>query len=248
MAKDLFSAQAKTYSRYRPGYPPELFSFLSALTKQHELSWDCATGNGQAAVGLSPFFNKIIATDISEAQLSHAIRKENIEYRKVSAENSGLDPDSVDLITVAQAYHWLNWDAFHKESIRVGKKDSTVAVWMYNRMSIEDSLLNDIYHRFYFEITGPYWDAERKYVDANYETVKFDFADPGRKEFRSRVHWTLDDFTGYLASWSAVQKFISQNGHSPLDLIMNELKSAWPGNEPRAFTFPVYLLYGRIDK
>jgi hypothetical protein len=248
MAKDLFSSQAKTYSQYRPGYPPEIFSFLSSLVKHHGLAWDCATGNGQAAVGLSPFFKKIIATDISEAQLVHAIPKENIEYKEASAENSGLEDDSVDLITVAQAYHWINWDAFHKEANRVGKKNSIVAVWMYNRMNINDPVLNEIYNRFYLEITGPWWDAERKYVDANYETVKFDFADPGRKEFRSVVHWTLDDFTGYLSSWSAVQKFKEKNGHSPIDLIMKDLRSAWPGNEKREFIFPIHLLFGRIEK
>src|SRR5688572_27695445 len=124
MAKDLFSAQAGTYLRYRPGYPPELFEFISSLTDHHDLAWDCATGNGQTAAGLSPLFKKVIATDISEAQLSFAMQKENIDYQIGSAENSGLENNSVDLITVSQAYHWLNWDLFHKEAYRVGKKNA----------------------------------------------------------------------------------------------------------------------------
>jgi hypothetical protein len=247
MAKDLFSSQAKTYSRYRPGYPPELFKFLSSLTKEHDLAWDCATGNGQAAIGLAPCYKKIIATDISEAQLSHAIPKGNIEYRKASAENSGLDPDSVDLVTVAQAYHWIDWNTFRAEANRVGKKDAVVAIWMYNRMMISDPVLNEIYNRFYFEITGPYWDAERKYVDENYETVDFDFTDAGKKQFISIVNWNRENFIGYLSSWSAVQKYIRSNGHSPLELIMNELTAAWGSSNTREFVFPIYLRYGNLD-
>jgi ubiquinone/menaquinone biosynthesis C-methylase UbiE len=246
MAKDLFSAQAKTYSRYRPGYPQELFDFIAALAPQHDLAWDCATGNGQAAAGLSPYFNKVIATDISESQLSFAIQKENIEYRISPAETSGLDNNSADLITVAQAYHWINWDLFHKEANRVGKKNAVVAIWMYNRMIIGDPVLEEIYNRFYFEITGPYWDPERKYVDDNYESVKFDFADAGKKQFQSIVHWNLEDFTGYLSSWSAVQKFLKQNKHSALDLIKDELIANWKNAGTKPFIFPIWLRYGRI--
>jgi hypothetical protein len=235
MAKDLFSAQAKSYARYRPGYPTELFEFIASLNPHHQLAWDCATGNGQAAVGLSPFYQKIIATDISESQLSFATQKENIEYRIASAENSGLENNSVDLITTAQAYHWLNWDQFHKEANRVARKNAVVAIWMYNRMIIGDPLLEEIYNRFYFEITGPYWDPERKYVDDNYETVKFDFADCGKKEF-----------TGYLSSWSASLKYQKQNKHSALDLIKDELIANWKNAGTRPFIFPIWLRYGRI--
>jgi hypothetical protein len=248
MAKDLFSAQAKVYAQFRPGYPTELFEFVSSLAHEHECAWDCATGNGQAAAGLSPFFKKIIATDISEGQLANAFQKENIEYRNAAAESSGLNENSVDLITVAQAYHWLNWDAFHKEACRVGKKNAAIAIWMYGLINFDDAAVSKIYDRFYLEITHPYWDAERKYVDENYETVKFDFADCGKKKFSSIVHWDREQFLGYLSSWSAVQKFQSEQGYSPLDLVRKDVYKAWPPGVVRQLEFPVFLRHGRVQK
>ena len=77
--KDHFSQQAGHYAQYRPHYPPELFSYLASQVEDHELAWDCATGNGQAARGLSPFFNKIIATDASSSQIEQAQENPKIE-------------------------------------------------------------------------------------------------------------------------------------------------------------------------
>ena len=106
--KDYFSLQSKEYSLYRPKYPPSLFEYLSSLVNEHEVAWDCATGNGQAAIGLLPFFKSVIATDASPKQLEHAIINPVITYKTALAEESGLESHSVDLLTVATAIHWLD--------------------------------------------------------------------------------------------------------------------------------------------
>ena len=96
-----FSKQADLYARYRPEYPQELYNFIfKHLSAQHH-AWDCATGSGQVANVLSKYFDEVIATDISEKQLSHAPQKPNISYRIAPAEDSGLPSDYFDLITVA---------------------------------------------------------------------------------------------------------------------------------------------------
>tara|TARA_R100000306_G_scaffold742_2_gene1955 strand:- start:14797 stop:14955 length:159 start_codon:yes stop_codon:yes gene_type:complete len=48
--KDYFSKQAVEYQAYRPKYPTDLFIWLASLTADHELAWDCGTGNGQGLV------------------------------------------------------------------------------------------------------------------------------------------------------------------------------------------------------
>ncbi len=70
--KDNFSKQAALYAKYRPGYPGDLFAFISSFVKHKKLAWDCATGNGQSAVQLANYFERVIATDISEKQLAQA--------------------------------------------------------------------------------------------------------------------------------------------------------------------------------
>ena len=74
---------------------------------RHDVAIDVGTGSGQLAVALSPHFQKILALDQSEAQLSFARRKANIEYQKGDATALPAAHDSVDLVTAAQCYHWF---------------------------------------------------------------------------------------------------------------------------------------------
>ena len=89
------------YARFRPHYPPELFQYLASIVPETELAWDCATGNGQAAIELAKLFDQVIATDASGQQIANAEQHPRIEYRVAPAENSELDTSSIDLITVA---------------------------------------------------------------------------------------------------------------------------------------------------
>ena len=50
----LFDKQADIYADARPSYPIEWYSKLAALTAHQSLAWDVGTGNGQAAIGVSP--------------------------------------------------------------------------------------------------------------------------------------------------------------------------------------------------
>ncbi|HVE60450.1 MAG TPA: class I SAM-dependent methyltransferase, partial [Chitinophagaceae bacterium] len=145
MAKDLFSTQANAYAQYRPTYPKELFEYIVSFVENKTTAWDCATGNGQAAAILSGYFEKVIATDISQAQLKNAVEKDNISYQISTAEKTPFPDDSFDLITVATAYHWFDHTAFHKEATRVGKNNCVVAAWTYGSLNTNDKKLNEIY-------------------------------------------------------------------------------------------------------
>ncbi|HEY9648272.1 MAG TPA: methyltransferase domain-containing protein, partial [Chroococcidiopsis sp.] len=104
---DYFSTQASDYAKYRPTYPEALFDYLAGLVTDHDAAWDCATGNGQVAVGLTPFFQTVYATDASADQITHAFPHPQIRYAVATAEASGLPSQSVDLVTVGLALHWL---------------------------------------------------------------------------------------------------------------------------------------------
>src|SRR6266516_3280873 len=57
--KDYFSKNSEQYAQFRPEYPNEIFKYISSLVKEPGIAWDVATGNGQVANGLSPYFKKI---------------------------------------------------------------------------------------------------------------------------------------------------------------------------------------------
>ncbi|MGZ3853875.1 MAG: class I SAM-dependent methyltransferase [Flavisolibacter sp.] len=246
--KDLFSDQSKIYAAFRPNYPTELYEYILQFMNDRKHAWDCATGNGQAAVMLANYFEKIEASDISEAQISNAIKKDNIKYHICPAEQTPFPDNSFDLITVAQAYHWFNWKRFYDEATRVGKKGAVVAIWMYNMPSTDDEKVNKIIRHFYRDITGPYWDKERKYVDEEYRTVEFDFNPLPAKEFQISFNWKREQLKGYFQSWSAVQKFIKENNSNPGDLVEEDIDAAWNETEEKRISFPIFLRIGRIRK
>jgi ubiquinone/menaquinone biosynthesis C-methylase UbiE len=248
MAKDLFSNQANEYAKYRPTYPKELFEYIISFVENKTTAWDCATGNGQAAGVLSGYFEKVIATDISEAQLKNAVEKDNISYQISTAEKTAFPDDSFDLITVATAYHWFDHTAFYKEATRVGKNNCVVAAWTYGSLNANDKKLNEIYQHFYQNIIKSYWETERKYVDENYETVPFDFTPLPSNIFYSNYKWTKKQFIGYIETWSAVQKYTNLNGESPLLQIEEELDHAWNDTDGKEIVFLIYLRMGSIRK
>ena len=247
MAKDLFSRQSSAYARYRPTYPQELFDYILQFTEHRSVAWDCATGNGQAAVFLSEYFREVIATDISEAQISNAMQRSNIHYQVCPAEKTPFPDNSFDLITIAQAYHWLDADTFQREATRVGRQNAVVAAWGYQLLNSADDALNTLIRRLYSDIVGPYWDRERKHVDASYQTVRFNFEPLPEKQFSMDLEWPKEAFIGYLESWSAVQHYMQQEQRSPLFLVQEELDRLWK-HETKTFRFPIFLRLGRIRK
>lgn len=100
------------YARYRPEYPDTLFEFFAACCEHRRLVWDCATGNGQAAVSLGRYFDAVIATDASATQIDSALEAFSVVYRVAPAEASGITQCSVDLVTVGQALHWFDLPRF----------------------------------------------------------------------------------------------------------------------------------------
>ena len=129
--KDNFSTQAADYSIYCPSYPQKLYNYLYTLLSDNEIAWDCATGNGQVARVLAQHLKNIYAIDIVENQLKNALKLPNITYQLGSAEKTAFENHAFDLITVAQAVHWFNFDDFYTEVKRTLKPNGIIAVINY---------------------------------------------------------------------------------------------------------------------
>jgi ubiquinone/menaquinone biosynthesis C-methylase UbiE len=257
-AKDLFSAQSKEYASSRPTYPRALLEFIVGLVDEKNLAWDCATGNGQAAVVLADYFKQVVASDISASQLENAQQKSNITYQIFHAEDTPLEDNSVDLITIAQALHWFNFDRFYSEARRVLKKrkdgktggGGIIAAWAYGHHTISPAV-DKVTHKLNEDILGDkYWPAEIKYVEDRYETIPFPFEQIPAPEFQIQLSWNLSELVNYFRSWSSVQRFIEKNKYDPVSEIRDILEYEWGGrnkvSEKRKVIWPLYLKVGKI--
>ncbi len=242
--KDNFSKQSPGYSKYRPSYPQELFEYLLSLVPNKNCAWDCGTGTGQFASGLANYFNEVYATDFSENQIEHAVKKNNIFYKVEKAEQTSFLDNQFDLITVAQAIHWFEFDKFYKEVKRTLKPGGMIAVTGYHLPRINKQI-DEIVDDFYLNIVGKYWDNERKYIDEYYKTILFPFDEIKTPEFSSQYKWSLNHLIGYLNTWSAVQHYKDKNNNNPVDLINSRLKKFWKEDEMKLIDFPIILKAGK---
>ena len=87
-----------------------------------------------------------------------------------------------------------------------------------------------------------------KFFDARYETIPFEFKRLPSKEFNIEVEWDVEELLGYFNTWSSVQNFIKVNEYNPVDEIDGKIKSAWNDEKKKSFSFPIFLLLGKIEK
>lgn len=242
--KDLFSRDPVSYASYRPKYPDELFQFLSEICEERNLAWDCATGNGQAASGLSEYFERVVGTDISKAQLKNAIQKPNVTY-SLSGTKSHLLDNSADLVTVAQALHWLPLNDFYNEVKRVGKKSGIIAAWCYQLPRTNEEI-DAIIDHFYEDTLKDCWADARKEVDDGYSNISFPFRKITSPDFHIIVKWKPGQLTGYINTWSALPTYIARYGIDPIPALYNMLQRNWGSEAEITFKFSLRVKIGYI--
>jgi SAM-dependent methyltransferase len=240
---DRFSAHAGSYASYRPGSPGEVFDFLFQKTASFGSAWDAGTGNGQVALRLADKFTTVYGTDISREQLDKAVTKNNVIYLCERAESTSLADHSVDLVTAAQAVHWFDIGKFNEAVKRVAKPGALVAVWSYSwshTIREVDAIVAKA-----TKLIESYWDPERRHIEAEYKTVDFPFAEIRTPQFEIRKDLAIDEYFGYLNTWSGLKNYIAAKGHNPIDEIFKETEKVW-GKRVLPVRWPVFMRAGFV--
>jgi SAM-dependent methyltransferase len=242
--KDHFSERAAGYASYRPHYTPELAAWLASIAPVRRLAWDAACGSGQLSTLLGDQFEKVIATDASREQVGQATPHARVEYRVEPAETSSLATHSADLITVAQAVHWLDLDAFYKEARRVARPGAAIALVAYH-IAVIDPVVDEVIGRFYGGDLDGYWPPERKHIESEYREIDFPFEKIPAPRLHLRVSWTVDEMLGYINTWSAVRALEKAGGRETTERFAEALRGTW-GPAAREVSWPIVILAGRI--
>lgn len=229
---DHFSRISTGYAAYRPRYPAPLFAGLAERAPSRRLAWDCATGTGQAALGLAGWFDRVVASDASRSQARSGTRHPRIRYLVAAAEAVPLHTGSAGLATVAQALHWLDLGRFYAEVRRVLVPGGLLAVWTYGRHRVEDARIDRELDDFYDRVVGPFWPAERRWVEAGYAGLPFPFREEPLAAPAMTEDWTLAQMLGYIGTWSAVVRCREQTGEDVVAGLHERLAPLW-GEEDR---------------
>lgn len=247
--RDHFSEVAAEYATYRPHYPQALFDFLAERAPARTRAWDCACGNGQATIDLAARFEHVIATDPSAAQIAEAPAHPRIEWRVASGERSGILSDSCDLVTVAQALHWLDIDAFFVEAARVARREGLVAIWSYGDARFDEPGLDALVKQFARTTVGPYWPPQRHLVDEGYRSVQMPFEEIDVPAFEMMERWTLEQLVGYVRTWSATNRYRDAKNEDPVPELHAKLRAVWPDPAQRKRVWwPLSVRVGRVNE
>ncbi|MEO6000132.1 MAG: class I SAM-dependent methyltransferase [Chitinophagaceae bacterium] len=122
-----FSNRVENYVKYRPTYPADIVPFFEktfCLQTDQRIA-DIGSGTGLFAELLLEKGFRVTCIEpnnemrkAAETKLGHF---KGFSSRRYRAEHTGLKSDSVDLITVAQAFHWMNPVAAKTEFQRILK-------------------------------------------------------------------------------------------------------------------------------
>ena len=241
---DYFSDHSKLYASARPSYPEELFRFVASIAPAHERAWDCATGNGQAAIGLARYFAEVNATDASEDQIANAITRPNITYAVRSAEESGFPPLYFDAVCVASAIHWFDYERFYPEVKRVLRPDGVIAAWGYDHLRVSPEFDAE-FHRSIERVIAPYWPPRKKLLHDGYRDVPFPFERIEPPPMEMHADWSFDQLMAFVRSWSGVQRCIAAEGDRFFSGATAALRSAWGDpDDPKRCGMDLYILAG----
>jgi ubiquinone/menaquinone biosynthesis C-methylase UbiE len=110
-----FGRTASDYARYRAGFPDRFFErlFTSCFVNSGDRVLDLGTGTGPLARGLAKRGCHVVGLDRSQSMLDEAIRLDRqagveVEYVHATAEATGLNTSSFDVITAAVCWHWFD--------------------------------------------------------------------------------------------------------------------------------------------
>lgn len=242
---DHFGARSQLYREVRPTYPAALFHFLAIIAPSTRIAWDCATGNGQAATSLAGRFTAVLGTDPSEAMIAEAAPHPRVRYA-VTTYDTKLEDRSVGVVTVAQALHWLDVDAFIVEARRVLVPDGLLAAWCYTNCRVSPGL-DELLDHFHDVIVGPYWPLERKHVVDGYRAIALPIDEYAVPPFEMLEEWNLAQYLGYIRSWSGVAKCVAARGEQPVLDFEEEVRREW-GNPllRRPIRWPMRFRVGEV--
>jgi SAM-dependent methyltransferase len=242
---DHFSSIAASYARYRPTYPAALFDWIATTAPSRGSAWDCACGSGQATIPLAERFDHVTGTDASAEQLREAPPHPRITWRVAAAESSGLPDHAFDAVTVGQALHWFDLPRFWPEVQRVLAGRGIFVAWSYGLAILEDPSTSDQLLHFHDDVVGEYWPKERGHVDQGYRRIALPFEPIEAPPIEMSAAWTIDQFLGYLRTWSAVRRYIEANRADPVERFGAPLRRDW-GDAPRTIHWPLTIVAGRV--
>ncbi len=244
---DLFSEKSDLYASSRPTYPEALFQFVANAAPARDLAWNCATGSGQAAIGLAGHFGAVRATDASADQVRHGAACEGVSYSVQPAEQAAFTDGVFDAICVSQALHWFDISAFFLECRRVLAPDGILVVCGYDWFQVNPEI-DEVFQKCIMEEIESDWAPQNALLWNGYRDVEFPIDQIETPKLSIEEDWYLYQLLAYVHTWSSVRRCMARQGTAFFEQAGKMMAEAWgdPGS-PRTVQMPMHLIAGTMN-
>lgn len=249
--KTRFSSRVENYSKFRPSYPEIIISFLESekILNKDSIIADIGSGtgilselflkNGNYIFGIEP------NTDMRNAAELNLKTYQNFHSIEGSAESTNIEDNSVNIITVGQAFHWFNPIQARKEFKRILKPEGYVVIIWNNRKRSGSKFLEQ-----YEDLLLTYGTDYKKISNIDIDFEKFYGIGKNSESCLRKV------FENYqLLNYSGLKGRLLSTSYAPLDdnpnfnkMIMN-LEEIFNENNQNGlvrFEYETEVYYGRL--
>ena len=189
----------------------------------NKLVLDLACGSGQSTFELCGHYQRVVGVDISQAQIECAKEKakqlglqNDVEFVLAPASKIPIQSESVDLLTCATAWHWLDPSTVFPEIDRVLKRSGVLAVYGYctpivrhydHCNKIIDDFLNT---KCLWEEGGPYGNT-REVCESHYKDIMLPYPLAEKHEMEEESEMNLESIRGMFKSLPSHEAFCREN-------------------------------------
>lgn len=200
-----FDDRAEDYVRYRPGYPAAAIdAIVGGLGDPAGLTAaDIGAGTGISARLLGDRGLRVIAVEPGQIMQGAAIPHPRVGWVSATAQATGVDAASVDIVLCAQSFHWFHTREAIGEFSRIVKPAGRLAI-MWNRRSTSDPFTAG--YRQAIADSGGESTAERMLFTPEIVSADGLFTPPVRRAFANTQRLDLDGLIGRARSASYVPK------------------------------------------
>ncbi len=241
-----FGEQTLQYTKFRPEYPDSVFAFIEAsLGGELNLAVELGAGSGQATRRLATIFHHVIAVEPDARLVKPASFPSNVELQNINAEAATVTPGSVNLVTAATAFHWMDQPLICQHAAQWLQPRGVFFPFAYDVFQFEGNA--QAFFLEEFEKWRPYRDAR---LDNNYnyaDELKRTNVFTSVTRFEDQMSWDLSvqDAAGLICTASFANAYA--RAHSTPDAYFTIVEEALgkSGDKLRV-TFPIIGALGRI--
>ena len=147
-----FGLTSDKYAKYRDIYPRSMYEKLISfgIGKKGQRILDLGSGTAILPVKMYHTGAEFTATDISENQIAYGRKNasdrgmENIDFRVCSAEDTGFDDNSFDVVTAMQCFQYFDKEKATAEIRRVLKPDGRFCKIFMDWLPYQDSVIYEL--------------------------------------------------------------------------------------------------------